>query len=238
MTGTVGIVLAGGRSERMGTPKAGLDWRGVPLLAHVAAIVGRATGRVVVVGALGQQLPPLPPGVAVVRDAVQGRGPLEGIRAGLAAAEPGERVAYVSAVDVPLLRPELVARVLAAVVPGVDAAVPSVDGRLHPLAGAYRVSLLPEIARRVADGRLRVASLAEGPRVARLDREALLADPALAAADPALESLRNLNAPADYAAACATAPQAMREKATSSPVPAPPDGTHASAVAPVRDVIA
>ena len=48
---------------------------------------------------------------------------------------------------------------------------------------------------------MRPAFLFEACRVRRLDADALLADPALAALDPDLDSLLNLNEPADYEAA-------------------------------------
>jgi molybdopterin-guanine dinucleotide biosynthesis protein A len=92
-----GVVLAGGRSTRMGRPKALLDWRGVPLVVHVARAVAEATGGpVVVVGAADQQLPE---GLTVVRDPEPDRGPLMGLATGLAALE-AER-AFVCATDQP-----------------------------------------------------------------------------------------------------------------------------------------
>ncbi|MCW2631505.1 MAG: molybdopterin-guanine dinucleotide biosynthesis protein A-like protein, partial [Pseudonocardia sp.] len=58
------------------------------------------------------------------------------------------------------------------------------------------------LAERVAAGQLRLAALLDGPvAVLRLDEAALLSDPALAAADPTLESVVNVNTPQDYAAA-------------------------------------
>jgi CTP:molybdopterin cytidylyltransferase MocA len=44
MTRAGGIVLAGGRSTRMGSAKAALEWHGSTLLRRVAAIVGRVAG--------------------------------------------------------------------------------------------------------------------------------------------------------------------------------------------------
>jgi molybdopterin-guanine dinucleotide biosynthesis protein A len=90
---TAGIVLAGGRSFHMGAPKAGLEWHGSTLLGHVVALVGRGAGPVVVVRAPGQALPALPAGVRVVEDAREGRGPLEGLRAGLRALGPAVEAA-------------------------------------------------------------------------------------------------------------------------------------------------
>jgi len=61
---TAGVVLAGGRSSRMGAPKAALDWHGSTLLRRTVSVVARAvTGPVLVVRAPGQPLPDLPPGV-------------------------------------------------------------------------------------------------------------------------------------------------------------------------------
>ena len=88
---TAGVVLAGGRSSRMGSPKAALDWHGSTLLRRTVSVVARAvTGPVIVVRAPGQQLPDLPPEVEVAADPREGLGPLQGIAVGLAAlSRPG-----------------------------------------------------------------------------------------------------------------------------------------------------
>ena len=199
MADAAGIVLAGGRSSRMGTPKAGLEWHGSTLLRRIAGIVARGLeGPVVVVRAPGQALPALPPGVEVVEDAREGRGPLQGLAAGLAAVAATAEIAYASSTDVPLLHPRFVRHVVAALDDGVDVVLPHVGGFPHPLAAAYRTALLPEIDRLIAEDRMRPAFLYEACRVRRLDEAALLTDPALAALDPALDSVLNLNEPADY----------------------------------------
>ena len=80
MSNTAGIVLAGGRSSRMGTPKAALEWHGSTLLRRTVGIVSRATGGpVIVVRAPGQALPELPPQVDVVDDPAEGLGPVQGL---------------------------------------------------------------------------------------------------------------------------------------------------------------
>ena len=79
MEASAGIVLAGGRSARMGTPKAALEWHGSTLLHRTVSIVARATGGpVVVVRAPGQDLPDLPRGTLVVEDPREGKGPSRG----------------------------------------------------------------------------------------------------------------------------------------------------------------
>jgi molybdopterin-guanine dinucleotide biosynthesis protein A len=184
-----GIVLAGGKSSRMGTPKAWLDWHGSALVRRVCGIVARgAAGPVVVVRAPGQELPALPDGVRVVEDAREGRGPLQGILAGLQAVDSD--VAFVSSVDLPLLHPRFVAAVCRAA-DGVDAAVPELAGYRQPLAAAYRPALAPLIAELVEADRMKPAFLFE--RCATRWLEEL----------PHPESVRNLNERADYEAAVA-----------------------------------
>jgi molybdenum cofactor guanylyltransferase len=202
MAQAAGIVLAGGRSSRMGTPKAGLEWHGSTLLRRIAGVVARSVdGPVVVVRAPGQELPELPAGVEVTEDAREGRGPLQGLAAGLAAVGDRAEVAYVSSTDVPLLHPRFVRRVLDALDDDVDVALPHVGGFPHPLSAAYRVGLLDIVERLIAEDRMRPAFLFEACRVRRLDAAALLEDPALAALDPRLDSVLNLNEPGDYEAA-------------------------------------
>jgi molybdenum cofactor guanylyltransferase len=196
------IVLAGGRSSRMGTPKAALEWHGSTLLRRVVGVVGRSVdGPIVVVRAPEQALPELPDGVEVVEDAREGRGPLQGLAAGLAAVRERAHAAYASSTDVPLLHPRFIRQVLAALDDDVDVVLPEVGGFRHPLAAVYRTELVDVVERLIAEDRMRPAFLFEACRVRRLDADALLADPALAALDPDLDSVLNLNEPADYEAA-------------------------------------
>src|SRR3954453_4940984 len=100
-----GVVLAGGRSVRVGRPKAALEWHGSTLLRRVTGLVARAVdGPVIVVRAPGQDLPALA-GVEVVEDPREGEGPLQGIAAGLRALDGRADIAFVAAVDLPLLDP-------------------------------------------------------------------------------------------------------------------------------------
>src|SRR5438046_7125868 len=108
-----GIVLCGGRSRRMGRPKAWLSFAGEVMLSRVVRLLGEVVSPIVVVAAPEQDVPPLPDAVGVVRDEVEGRGPLAGLAAGLRALAGRADAAYLSSCDVPLLRPEFVRRMIA-----------------------------------------------------------------------------------------------------------------------------
>jgi molybdopterin-guanine dinucleotide biosynthesis protein A len=128
-----GVVLAGGRSSRMGTAKAGLEWHGSTLLFRATAVLARAVaGPVVVVAAPRQDLPDLPAGVAVVEDPVEGLGPVQGLAAGLAALAERVDAAFVCATDLPFLHPAFVRRVLRELTDGVDVALPPRTGPGSP----------------------------------------------------------------------------------------------------------
>ncbi len=186
----------------MGSPKASLEWHGSTLLRRVTGIVARATGGpVVVVRAPGQGLPSLPGSVEVTEDEREGRGPLQGLAAGLAAVVGRAEVAFVSSTDAPLLHPAFVRLIVDALDGEHDVALPQAGGFPHPLAAAYRTMLLPAVEELIAADRMRPAFLFEVCRVRRLEEAVLLADPAVAAFDPALDSVLNLNEPADYEAA-------------------------------------
>jgi molybdopterin-guanine dinucleotide biosynthesis protein A len=206
MLETAAIILAGGRSSRMGSPKAALDWHGSTLLRRVTGLAQRTVeGPVVVVRAAGQQLPELHSSVEIVDDAREGRGPLQGLAAGLAAVGERAEVVYVSSTDVPLLHPAFISRVLTGFGQEVDVVLPEVHGFRQPLSAGYRVSLLPSVEALVAADKLKPAFLFERCRVLRLDDEAMLQDRAVAEGDPELLSVSNLNERSDYEQALARA---------------------------------
>jgi molybdenum cofactor guanylyltransferase len=186
-----GIVLCGGQSKRMGTPKAWLPIAGELLLPRVVRLLGSAVSPIVVVAAPAQGLPPLPDAVSVVRDEQEGRGPLQGLAAGLAALEGLADAAYVSSCDVPFLRPAFVGRMIELL--GDHAiCLPFVDGFQHPLAAVYRVDVLPAVRKLLAENRMRPAFLFDvvPARIVNADE--------LRDVDPTFESLRNVNTPEDY----------------------------------------
>lgn len=196
------IVLAGGKSERMGRPKAWLPFGGGPLLARVVDRLMGVADPVVVAAAPDQPLPEFDPRAIVARDAVAGRGPLEGIAAGLRAIAGRAEAAFVVGTDAPFVEPAFVRRLEALRAEGAyDAALVRAGGRPHPLFAVYAIRVLPAVERLLGEGHLRASGLAREVRTRFVGEAELLADPALAAADPELRSLRGVNTPEEYEAA-------------------------------------
>jgi molybdopterin-guanine dinucleotide biosynthesis protein A len=194
MVRTGGIVLCGGQSKRMGRPKAWLPFAGELMLPRVVRLLGEAVRPVVVVAAPGQDVPPLPPEIALVRDEEKGRGPLQGLAAGLEALRGQVDAAYLSSCDVPFLRPAFVRRLIELL--GDNAiCVPRVGEYHHPLAAVYRVEVAEAVGRLLAADRLRPFFLFEAVPT-RVVGAAELAE-----ADPTFQTLRNLNTPEEYEAA-------------------------------------
>ena len=184
------IVLAGGKSTRMGTSKALLPFGPETMLQRVVRILAPVVSPIVVVSAPGQTLPPLPTEVLVTQDEREARGPLEGLRAGLAALPEHVDRAYVTSCDVPLLAPGFVIEMLA-LSQGFDVAVMEIDGFPHPLSAVYRRATLPQIEALLAEDKLRPVFLYDRVRTRKVSATEITSD-------PDLRTLRNLNTREDY----------------------------------------
>jgi len=144
------IILAAGRGERMGGPKALLVAGGESFLARCARLLHPASVQsvVAVVGHEAERVAReagLPADVRVVTNARYGEGMLTSIRAGLDAAEAaGADAVLLHPVDHPLVEPETVDHVVAALLGGAVVAVPSYGGRRgHP--GAFARAAWPAL---------------------------------------------------------------------------------------------
>ncbi|MDY6807547.1 MAG: molybdenum cofactor guanylyltransferase [Actinomycetota bacterium] len=185
-----GIVLAGGRSRRMGRDKAALDWAGEPMLARVVRTVGERCDPVLVVapeesaayqGLYGTGGPE----AQWVTDETPGGGPLAGLAVGLArAADAGATWAFVCATDMPLIEPELIDELVRGITESTQAVIATDAQRDHPMAGLYRTDAARVIAELSAGGERRM--------LAALDA---LTTHRIAVGTP--EWLTNVNAPED-----------------------------------------
>ena len=185
-----GVVLCGGKSTRMGSPKALLPFGPETMLQRVVRLLSEVVSPIVIVAAIDQDLPPLPEGVIVTRDENEGRGPLEGLRAGLKALPTTVDAAYVTSCDVPLLETGFV-RQMIDLANDYDIAVMEIDGFTHPLSAVYRRATLTSVEDLLANNRLRPVFLFDAAKTRRVKPEEMTSD-------PGLRTLRNLNTREDY----------------------------------------
>lgn len=201
-----GVVLAGGRSRRMGMDKAFIELAGRPLIAWVLDALATVTAhRIIVTHDDDPRYDRF--GVPVIVDRLPARCPLSGLHAGISAA-PTDLVLAV-ACDLPLVQPPLLA-LLADAIGDALAALPDAGptplparhptpdvgaGGLQPLLAAYRRSCVPAIERLLADGP------APATMVASTVPTVIVRPDRWHAADPDGRSFHNVNTLTDLAAA-------------------------------------
>jgi molybdenum cofactor guanylyltransferase len=184
------VVLAGGKSSRMGSPKALLRFGDEPLIVHIVRALNCIFAETVVFAAPGQELPELP--VKLVRDEVAYQGPVGGIYYGLQAA--GGEFSFVTSCDVAFVNSALISY-LASQISQHDVVVPYWQDRFQPLHAVYRRSVLPLLEGQLERGELRSVYLFDKVRTRRVAEEEIRSF------DPQGLSFFNMNSPEDYAAA-------------------------------------
>jgi molybdopterin-guanine dinucleotide biosynthesis protein A len=184
------IILAGGKSSRMGRPKSLLLFENTPLIVHIVAALRRLFPEIVVVAAPGQDLPSMP--VTLVRDDIPFQGPVGGIYYGLRAAR--REVNFVTSCDSAFLSLDLISHLLSRI-PQHDVVVPHWGGRLQPLHAVYRHGVVQLLEQQLARGELRPVALFDKVRTLRIDEDEIRRF------DPEGASFFNMNTPEDYAEA-------------------------------------
>jgi molybdenum cofactor guanylyltransferase len=141
-----GVVIAGGRSSRMGhRDKALLDLAGEPMLGRVIDRLRPQVGRMVI-NANGDPARFEAFGLPVIADRMEGHpGPLAGLEAGFEWARretPDARYIASVAADTPFIPVDLVARLLAAIEhTGASSAIASSEGAWTPVVGVWSATL-------------------------------------------------------------------------------------------------
>ena len=184
------VVLAGGKSSRMGRPKSMLPFGDEPLITHIVGALQRLFAETVVVAAPEQELPSLP--ARLVRDEVAYQGPVGGIYYGLKAA--GGKFSFVTSCDVAFLNPRLIAHLISQI-RDYDVVVPWWEERYQPLHAVYRRDVLPLLEGQLQRGELRPVYLFDKVRTCKVGEEEIRGF------DPEGWSFFNMNTPDDYARA-------------------------------------
>ncbi len=188
------IVLAGGRSARMGRAKATLPFGGVTLIERIVAELRRVTDDIVVVTAPETDAIALPElGTAkIVRDQCAYRGPVGALARGLR--EARHEGAFACSCDLPMLRAEVVAWIASLLSNSCshDAAVPQIGGKFQPLHAAYRRRYAAALEAMLAREEYRLSSIVGAAEVR------IISEDEYRRVDPDALSCFNINTPADY----------------------------------------
>jgi len=156
-----GIILAGGRSRRLGRAKALEPFQGEPMIRRVISRLSQVTGDLVFVVNDQEQasaLPITPDNVSLpyktAVDLYPDGGSLGGIFTGLSAAD--SQWAFVVACDMPFLNVDLMNQMLS-LRDNNDAVVPRTDGYPEPTHALYNKTCLPRMEKRLQNNDLKIA---------------------------------------------------------------------------------
>lgn len=187
-----GLIIAGGKSRRLGIDKRFLNIGGRTCMQRVLDAYRGIFDEVLIVADVVEPFQSL--GVRVVVDLIPGRATLGGLYTGLHYAA-SERV-FAAAADMPWINPAAIRIVLDQACSG-DIVIPDVAGKLQPMHAVYSKACLPFLRALVEGGTLKVHELCNCPdlRVHRIPQSDFIA------ADPALRSFFNINTPEDLAQA-------------------------------------
>jgi molybdenum cofactor guanylyltransferase len=197
--GMGGLILAGGRGERLGQDKAHFLVDGTPMLLRVLSNLAPCCDRRVVVAREDQLLPPLPADVTRTDDAIYNRGPLAGIAVGLSHLRAHVDRAIVVPTDMPFLCAPFVSA-LDRRLGNRDAACVLRGGRAQPLAAIFRTRLseaAEELLRHVphASPKMLLAQIDH----ATIEEDELWEDAELGRSDPTRRSLMDIDTIEDLA---------------------------------------
>lgn len=162
------VVLAGGRSSRLGRDKSLLMVDGQPLITRTVQALTRLSEDLVIVTNDPDRYASLALPARLVPDEIRGVGALMGIYSGLKVARHSH--AIVVACDMPFLNVALL-RYMTDLIEGHDVVIPRIDGMLEPLHALYGKACLPPMAELLAQGRHKIRAFFHRVRVRYVDQE-------------------------------------------------------------------
>jgi molybdopterin-guanine dinucleotide biosynthesis protein A len=187
LAGITGVILAGGRSSRMGSNKALLPYRGGLFIEAIHRQLSALFPEVLLVTNTPEQYDFLP--CRTVGDLYPEMGALAGLQSGLCHSQT-EHI-FAVACDMPYLDDRLI-RYLAGLRRKGDVVIPEGDGGLEPLHAVYGKRCLPAMEASLMANRRRIVSFFPAVDVVTVPREVV------GAFDPDMRSFSNINTPGDY----------------------------------------
>ncbi|MDP6041818.1 MAG: molybdenum cofactor guanylyltransferase [Candidatus Latescibacteria bacterium] len=190
-----GLILVGGRSKRMGRPKAWLPFGNESLLQRIVHALSGVVSPIVLVAESGQVLPDVK-GVEILYDPIPDQGPLMGLATGLKALQPVSKWAFVTGCDAPFLTSKLISLLFSGR-RDAEIVAPHIEGQSYPLTALYNTDIWQKAQTLLDSNVHRLMDLLDLCRV----RE--ISDAELRAIDPDLLTLMNVNTPELYEKALA-----------------------------------
>ena len=173
------IILAGGKSSRMGKDKGLIKYRGKPMVQHVIDVCRTFTSDIVI--STNNQIYSVF-GYPLVHDNFTEKGPIGGLEAALSISSTIDNI--VCACDMPSLSPEIFELIMQKREGNFAVVVADDTGKVFPIPGWYRKSALPVIRQQINKGDYKMRSLLK-----KLDAETVVVS--------SEELLTNINYPSD-----------------------------------------
>jgi len=187
LTGVTGVILAGGRSSRMGSNKALLPYRGGLFIEAIHRQLSALFPEVLLITNTPEQYDFLP--CRTAGDIFPDMGALAGLQSGLHHSETGHIFAV--ACDMPYLDDRLIRYLVGQRHRG-DVIIPEGECGLEPLHAVYAKGCLPRMEASLLANRRRIVSFFDAVRVVTVERSIT------SAFDPDLRFFSNINTPDDY----------------------------------------
>ena len=154
--GVDALILAGGKSSRMGGQhKGNLICENETFVQRLINEMTKISDQILL--SYGNTIHTEDSKCKIVQDIYADCGPIGGIHAGLNKAE-NEKVIIV-ACDMPFMRAEFFDKLAEMMTETTDVIVPVVDGRIHPLAAIYKKRVLPAVETQILSGNYRLRHL-------------------------------------------------------------------------------
>ena len=186
------IVLAGGRSRRLGIDKSLLEIEGQPLISRTVRALESLSDDLIIVTNEPSRYGSLAVVARFVPDERRGMGSLMGIYSGLKVARYSHALAV--ACDMPFLSLPLL-RFMASLADGQDVVIPRLDELLEPLHSVYGRVCLPFMAALLEQGRRKITAFFPEVRVRYVEEQEI------DLFDPSHLSFVNVNTPEDWESA-------------------------------------
>ena len=166
------IILAGGKSSRMGEDKASLEILGKSMVERLFLKLSTIAAEVVVMRAPGQTMPNIPKElqgrIQVGWDSVKDRGPLQGIVDALPLLNSEIDKVFLLTCDLPYITTEWLQTLKDIMTDEYDLVCTEENEIINPLLAIYRRPVLEPASKLIDEGKRRPISLWEGWRMARL----------------------------------------------------------------------